>query len=291
MAAYQAILLCLVICFLLLSTSESARKRQRFHQRNLHDYCKAALRRGIVGSAIELHAYFDLTSNNKGFSCLKVSACQGVPVCFVTKQPYLRDKSVNDTTTWQDLMNFIQRDRRIEPIYDHSMDGLNGDKYKALSQFVRPEYQAAIYRMCRDATVYRFVTYNTSSSSNVSTTRSPVTVARTITSQSSNRQRVCEIFGNTSGRSRRVRGKRVQQNSTNNLLQCTGLDCPCERICVGQGKRKNFSDCSTFRVICTFSCGDDDLQQSQNDRAQRRTRKQKRKRRQRNKKNQKKKSD
>jgi len=59
---------------------------------------------------------------------------------------------------------------------------------------------------------------------------------------------LCPVFA-------KAKKKRGPQNSLMPFLVCQGADCPCVRICVGQGKNKtNFHDCSTFRIICTFNC-------------------------------------
>lgn len=49
--------------------------------------------------------------------------------------------------------------------------------------------------------------------------------------------------------------KKRARHTPMEFMFCQGQDCPCVRICVGQGRNKtNFHDCSTFRIICTFDC-------------------------------------
>ncbi|KAK3703284.1 hypothetical protein QZH41_019311 [Actinostola sp. cb2023] len=168
------------------------------------------------------------------------------------------------------VSRFYTKDRKIEPIYDSSLNGWNGNKYKTLSHYV--QNQPAIYRMCRDATIYRFVHGNddagnaTSHVKRAINSSSPLVahnVTETTTTTNSNIDPVslCPLFANKKQHRKRktksMRTKRVsRQNATSsNFMLCQGFHCPCVRICVGQGRNKqSFSDCSTFRIICTFNC-------------------------------------
>ncbi|XP_031566861.1 uncharacterized protein LOC116301847 isoform X2 [Actinia tenebrosa] len=256
------------------SSKRASKKKSSQHlkrvkiQNKLNQLCEMQKEANLPGTALELHAYFDLRPRRKPFACLKVTTCKGSPVCFVTTHPYLKNKSINDTTTWQELVSFIQRDRKIEPIYDSSMSGWNGDRYKALSQYV--QNQPAIYRMCRQATVYRFVVNenvtndnnDTSANSSSSTSTSNSSFKPSLPVNSNPAMTLCPLFKRQKGKSTRIkRVGRTKNQTSDNFFMCQGFNCPCVRICVGQGRnRKNFTECSTFRIICTFNCGSDTIE-------------------------------
>lgn len=240
-------------------TKKRKKGKHLFQGETLQEMCQSAGHDSLKRNILELQAFFDL---DKSFACLKVETCSRIPVCFVEDTPDLGQENLNDCTLWNLLLHGLQTNRKIEPVLEHAMNSLNRGKSRTDNS-----WDDAVSSLCHGANVYRFLTEDISEEENASsnaTSQNSSTINTINQNHNPTNGSMTTPLTNALPRKRRLR--RARGGSFNRLLRqlrrkqialgnsssCTGLD-GCTRICVGQNDRlTNLSDCSTFKIICTF---------------------------------------